>query len=119
MSEEHEEIERTSEDLGISLDGLENSFRNGSLEVLRNNMWEMMENTDSWDIKSLEDARKYAEEYDRDIGSIIKGFESGDSLPAPIVLIKPDGVPYLVAGNTRLMVAKGLGVVPQVFVIEL
>ena len=119
MSEEHEDMERTSEDLEIDLHEIEDGYQHGSLVELTDNIWEKLENTDSWGIESLEDAKRYAEEYDKDIESIIEGFESGKSLPAPIVLIKPDGVPYLIAGNTRLMVAKALKITPRVVVVDL
>ena len=118
MSEEHEEMERTSEDLGIDLHEIEDEYQKGSLVELTDNIWGKMENTDSWGIESLEDARRYAEDYGKDIERIVEGFESGEELPAPIVLIKPDGVPYLVAGNTRLMVARALGVTPKVVMVR-
>lgn len=117
LSEEHEEIERTSEELGIDLQEIKDGYKNGSLKELNNDMWQKMENTDSWDIKDLEDARRYAEEYGKDIENIIDGFKGGKRLPAPIVLIKDDG-PYLIAGNTRLMVAKALKVVPKVVIVR-
>ena len=118
LSEEHEEMERTSEELGIDLQEIIDGYKNGSLEELNNDMWQMMENTDSWDIKDLEDARRYAEEYGKDIENIIDGFKKGKELPAPIVLIKDDGAPYLIAGNTRLMVARALKVVPKVVIVR-
>ena len=118
LSEEHEEMERTSEELGIDLQEIIDGYKNGSLEKLNNDIWQMMENTDSWDIKDLEEARRYAEEYGKDIENIIDGFKKGKELPAPIVLIKDDGAPYLIAGNTRLMVAKALKVVPKVVIVR-
>ena len=119
LSEEHEEMERTSKELGIDLQEIVDGYKNGSLEELNNDMWQMMENTDSWDIKDLEAARRYAEEYGKDIENIIDGFKKGKELPAPIVLIKDDKVPYLIAGNTRLMVAKALKVVPKVVIVRI
>jgi len=114
MSEEHEEMERTSEDLKVDLSLIEDGYEKATLEDLTDDMWRGMENTDSWDIGSLDDAKNYALEYGKDIESIIDGFKSGESLPAPIVLIKPDGGSYLIAGNTRLMVARAFGIVPKV-----
>ena len=114
MSEEHEEMERTSEDLEVDLSLIEDGYEKATLEDLTDDMWRGMENTDSWDIGSLDDAKNYALEYGKDIESIIDGFKSGESLPAPIVLIKPDGGYYLIAGNTRLMVARAFGIVPKV-----
>ena len=119
ISEEYEEMERTSEDLGIDFHEIENGYENGSLVDLTDDIWEKMENTDSWNIRDLQHAKEYAEEYDKDIESIIEGFESGNRLPAPIVLIKSDGVPYLIAGNTRLMVARALKVIPKVVMVRI
>ena len=118
LSTEPEETERISEEFGIDLHEIENAYQHGSLVELTDDIWKKMDNTDSWEIEGLEQAKIHAKEYGRDIERIIEGFKSGEDLPAPIVLIKPDGVPYLVAGNTRLMVARALGVTPKVVMVR-
>ena len=120
--EEQEEFERSIEDLNISdvsLEDLEDKFESGSLVSLSDDIWRQMENTDSWDIKSIEDAEHYAEMYERDLGGLLKALRDKQPLPAPIVLMKPDGVPYLVAGNTRLMASRALNITPKVWMVNL
>lgn len=79
-------------------------------------VWNKLENTDSNEIEFGDDktVMNLAREYGRDIKSIINGMYSGARIPAPIILITDSGY-YLVAGNTRLMAAKMLGVTPKIW----
>jgi hypothetical protein len=53
----------------------------------------------------------------RDIERIIKGFESNDKMPMPIILSgKKDD--FILAGETRLNVAYTMGLLPQVLVVD-
>ena len=56
---------------------------------------------------TLEQVVEYLESKPRDWQSIVRAFQSvGGALPAPIVFDRPQGTPYLVAGNSRLMISK-------------
>lgn len=48
---------------------------------------------------------KLSEKYKRDWGSLVNAYVEGSPVPPPIVLKDEDGNMYLLAGNTRLMVA--------------
>jgi hypothetical protein len=72
-----------------------------------------MQNTDSNNpnisMEKIETLKKDGKDVDR----IITRIKEGETLPAPMVLIY-NGIPYCVAGNTRLSISKVLGVRPKV-----
>ena len=87
--------------------------------------WESLENTESFhDVKPnhIEDAEKITEEYNQDLSpenkrnfkKILDGFIQGKEIEAPIILKNKEGKLHLVSGNTRLMIARALGVRPKV-----
>jgi len=116
INEEIGEVERTADDLGVDKKKLVSAAKRGELETLDDKTWSRMENTDSYDTDTIEKAAKLAEEYDRDIRSVVKGM--GGKLPAPIVLIRKGKAPYLIGGNTRLMTSRAFGVKPKVLMVR-
>jgi hypothetical protein len=117
LSFEAGEIKRTGNSLGIPARKLQAAAKNAKLAALSDSDWSELENTDSNDTTSVAKAVAKAKEYNRDITSVIKGL--GGELPAPIVLKRKGEAPYLIAGNTRLMVSKAFGIKPKVLVIDL
>ena len=107
---ETEEIERTAEDLGLPFDVVYNSFVNGKEVTLNDDMWSRLENTDSYDINSEEEAIELARHYGKDIQSIL----AAEKTPPALILQYSPNKYYLVGGNTRLMVARAKGINPQV-----
>ena len=107
---ENEEIERTAEDLGLPYDVVYNSFVNGDEVTLTDEMWSRLENTDSYDINSEEEAIELARYYGKDIQSIL----GAEKTPPALILQYSPNKYYLVGGNTRLMVARAKGINPQV-----
>jgi hypothetical protein len=107
---ETEEIERTAEDLGLPFDIVYNSFVNGDEVTLNDDMWSRLENTDSYDINSEEEAIELAQHYGKDYQSIM----SAESLPPALILQYSPNKYYLIGGNTRLMFARAKGENPQV-----
>lgn len=91
-----------------------NRFEDGKLIDLDEEIWAKLENTDSYLIDSMEQAREFASIYKKDIENILKA----DKLPAPII-VKIEDKYELVSGNTRLMVARALKIKPKVWVIDL
>lgn len=94
------------------------------LVAMREEMWNALENTDSHDIKvgDWSAVENHAVEGNpkspRDWQKLKSKIEGGESLDAPIVCEK-GGKLHLVSGNTRLMVAKALGMVPQVLLVKM
>jgi hypothetical protein len=107
---ENEEIERTADELGLPYDVVYNSLVNGDEVTLTDKMWSRLENTDSYDIDSEEEAIKLAQYYGKDYQSILSAEKTP---PALILQYSPDKY-YLIGGNTRLMFARAKGINPQV-----
>jgi hypothetical protein len=119
LEEEDEEISRTADEQGLDHGELKKAFQSSQPQPLDDDTWAKMENTDSWGIRNMNHAKDVAKKYDRDIDSITKGFSSGLQMPSPLVVIKKDGTPYLVGGNTRLMAARAMGIRPHVMIADL
>ncbi len=115
LEEEREAFERTARKLNLNAEELIQSAANGGLIEIHQDMRSSLENTDSWNVESMEEVEFLAGTYDRDLTSIMKAIGEGKSLPAPIVFVQDTGAPYLIAGNTRMMAAKALGESPKVF----
>ena len=110
LQAENEEIERTADDLGLPYDTIYNSLASGKEVTLTDEIWSRLENTDSYDINSEEEAIELAQYYGKDYQSIM----SAESLPPAIILQYSPNKFYLIAGNTRLMFARVKGINPQV-----
>ena len=107
---ENEEIERTADDLGLPYDVVYNSLVNGDEVTLTDEIWSRLENTDSYDIDSEEEAIKLAQYYGKDYKSIL----SAEKTPPALILQYSPNKYYLIGGNTRLMFARAKGINPQV-----
>lgn len=122
FNDEFGEFQRTAEVFGIDESALLFLAEEGQLEVLSEEAWFALENTDSFDIE-IEDWKSVEEhstihEVRRDWESIKEAMESGHTLPAPIILRSKERY-YLVSGNTRLMVSRAIGIAPKVWVFEI
>lgn len=92
-------------------------FTPDRLRPLTDNVWRSLSNTDSYDVKDEAQAAKLAESYGKDWRSILKLLTSGSAVDAPIVLHR-DGEYDLVAGNTRLMFSRALGITPTILIVD-
>ncbi len=120
IQKEMDELERTADTLGIDLNSLIRTTQQSKLVPLDEMTWRSMKNTDSYGIKKgdMRTVNSLGGGYGRDVGSILDAFQQGGTLPAPIVLVQ-NNEPYLVAGNTRLMVARAMGVQPMILKVVL
>lgn len=119
IATEQGEFERVSKEFGIDTSVLEYLAQNGELVELREDIWQILENTDSSDI-SPGDFEKVAElsaQVNRDWEAIHKGLLSAKEIEAPIIM-KHEGRYHLVSGNTRLMVVRAMGLTPTVLLFE-
>jgi hypothetical protein len=93
------------------------------LTELSEDMWSQLENTDSYGIPpqdwSLVEEHAVAghSSNSRDWQLLKARYEQGATIEAPMVL-KANGILHLVSGNTRLMVARALGITPKVLLVE-
>ncbi len=120
IQKEMDELERTADTLGIDLNSLIRTTQQSKLVPLDEMTWRSMKNTDSYGIKKgdMRTVNSLGGGYGKDVGSILDAFQQGGTLPAPIVLVR-NNEPYLVAGNTRLMVARAMGVQPMILKVVL
>lgn len=119
LAKEEGELEKASEELGLSLKRLVEAFHLGELRPLSDGDWKRMNNTESWGTTSMEKVKEKSEYYERDFQSLTKAFKQNNSIEAPIVLKRQDATLYLVAGDTRLMCMRAMGIKPSVYVISL
>lgn len=107
-----------------NLRGIQSLYSKSSLVPMNDTMWKNLDNTDSWSTTTLEKIQSAIRRNSkngsgiRSIENILKEFISG-SVRAPIVMQYNNGQDNtLIAGNTRLMVARMLGIKPQVILIK-
>ncbi len=105
------------------------------LEILNNSPvielsdtdWEQLENTDSFHnvgLGQIEEARKICEGYNKELEeenkrnfeALLEGFQQGNKMQCPIILKNSEGKMHLMSGNTRLMIARALGIRPKVII---
>lgn len=114
LEDEAAELDRVSRDDSLDVEELRDAFKRAELRTLSDADWQRLENTDSYDVSSLDEVRQIAETYGRDVETILQGLGDGTPMPAPAVLERPDGSLTLVGGNTRLMAARALKLSPKV-----
>lgn len=118
------EIERTADHFNIDREDFRKKFLKefeGAVpEYLPSDEWNTLENSDSNDITlgDWESVKYHANHIGRDWESIRNKMQNGDEIEAPIILNLNNQL-YLIAGNTRLMVAKALGIMPKVIKIKM
>ena len=118
MVKEAGEIARTAKFFGIDKYELLEACENGKLIELSHQDWEQLQNADSQDTTwTLEEVRTHLEGK-RDVEVIEKGFNDRAVMPAPIVLFRKDQPPYLIAGNSRLLVSRVMNVQPKVWAVK-
>ena len=91
----------------------------GELVLLSDGVWDNLENTDSRDIHAgdWETVAHNSVVLKRNYNDLKNKLQTGKEIDAPIIM-KYRGMYHLVSGNTRLMVARALGISPSVLVFE-
>ncbi len=112
---ESDGFNHTAESFGMSPAKMMDAARQGQLVELPFSIWGQIENSDSFDAGSLSAVDARAKGQGRDTASLKQAYSTGARMPAPIVWWREDGSYYLIAGNTRLMLAKAFGLRPKVF----
>lgn len=113
---------------------LENLFNKASPESLSDTIWRDLKNTGSWNVRTFEDLFRNLQRdgVKRDVTNIVKQFFNGNrdgpisrpsgKVECPIILYAP-GNPRswqyrLLGGNTRLTMARVLGIKPSVIILR-
>jgi cytidyltransferase-like protein len=114
VAREESEIERTAEVFNIPLEDLKYAFTAGSMVILSDDIWSKLENSDSYNVTSLDDVIKLAKQYGKNWKPTLTAIKDGTVMDPPMILNYDKTRYYLVGGNTRLMFYKALGVTPKV-----
>jgi hypothetical protein len=114
VAREESEVERTAQVFNIPLEDLKYAFIAGGMIILSDDIWSKLENTDSYNITSIEDAVKLANQYGKKWKSTLSAIKNSEVLDPPMILNYDKDRYYLVGGNTRLMFYKALGIEPKV-----
>ena len=115
VASEESEIERTAQDFNIPIPDVRYAFTAGSMVVLSDDIWSKLENSDSYEVNSLDDAIKLAKEYGKNWKPTLDAIKNDDAVVSPPMVLNYDKDKYyLVGGNTRLMFYKALGKIPKV-----
>ena len=127
VSVEAHEIERTAakfsdNDKTLTSENftyLKKLYSKATPTLLSNTDWSTMANTDSYSTTTVEQMQKALEDNNapRDIGRIFTQYASL-KVSCPIAIRLEDGTLELIAGNTRLMAAKVLGITPKIIILK-
>jgi hypothetical protein len=109
----------SDEDFNNFWNKIEYEYNNANVELLSDDEWSRMDNTDSWDIHTEDNLFivihcMWGRDKERIINYAIKPIKEGGVIETPIVAYADGEPPYLVAGNTRLSVCRMLGIRPMV-----
>ena len=115
---EKDELERTAKVFDYDVDRLIENFNDGEFTKLDEKDWKKLENTDSNKVDNIEDIQKLAVKYGKDFDNVRNQIIVDKKIEAPIVLYRKRKPPYLVGGNTRLMILKSMGIQPMIWAIE-
>jgi hypothetical protein len=123
INAEQGEFERTGKAYGLDhIELMRQAETMGRLMELSEEVWSRLGNTDSFDIgeSGWNTVRQHSDsqEVKRDWESLKNLLVRGDAVDAPIIM-KRRGEYHLVSGNTRLMVARALGMRPHVLLFEI
>jgi hypothetical protein len=105
-------IEKTSMIFNIPIPDIQYAFETGREVVLSDEMWKNLENSKSYNIKSLDDAIQYALKLGIDPKPYIDYIKQGKDIPLPLVLNYGQGKNYLVGGEVILSLYRALGSIP-------
>lgn len=127
---EESEIERIKGEFNLSEDQIEiikNQFEKNKIVNLK---YTEIDNSDYSSVENFDQVLELVKKYGKDIDRLLTQFEKGE-IEAPVILIKkgknPELIdanakkenPYLIGGNTRLMLLKALGMKPKVLEIKI
>lgn len=110
--DESGEFDRVAKDKGIDTGRLRRAFDRASVGPVDARDFSRLQNTDANAPKkpSVDDVHAMGRAYGgKDSQGVHKALSTGKSLPAPIVLHQPGKDPELVAGNTRMTMARAMG----------
>jgi len=110
----HDKIEKAATEFNVPISDMEIAFNGGHEVILTDEIWKKLKNSNSYKIKKLEDAIKFAQKEKINPQPYITSIKNEEQLPLPLVLNWGDGEYYLVGGDVELALYKALNVIPIV-----
>ena len=107
-------IEKAAGVFNIPIPDMEYAFNAGSEVVLSDDIWDKMQNTESYKMKTLDDAIAHALKLGINPKPYIDYIKKKKDLPLPLVLCYGQNNYYLVGGEVVLSLFKALGSIPTV-----
>ncbi len=107
-----DKIEKASEIFNLPIEDIQYAFEIGHEVVLTDSIWSKLENTKSYQVKSLKDAIKIAQSHKVNIQPYINAIKNKKQLPLPLVMSYGDGKYYLIGGEIELSLYKALNLQP-------
>lgn len=116
FSDELDEFKRVSKAKGMDLSLLRQKYQTSTTVKLTEQIWRILDNTESFKPMSETQMRTLMRTYKRDVDAVLSEFHKG-TVRCPIVM--RTGVPgkhdyHLVAGNTRLCIARFVKLQPTI-----
>jgi hypothetical protein len=119
IDRELDELPGHSARLGFSIPEFVEAYKTAEVITLSPEDWSHLKNTDSnWPEVTVADVEDYRG-HERDVSGIEKRMRFGEEVFAPVVLFQEVQRPYLIGGNTRLMLCRALDVPPKVVAVRL
>lgn len=119
IEKELDEFPGHSKRLGIPVEAIVEAWNRAELQELDDEDWSRLQNCDSrdqdWTVEEVEDYRGK----ERDVKGINARFQNGEPIHAPVVLFRANHNPFLMGGNTRLMLCRTYKVRPMVLALHI
>jgi|AntRauTorckE6833_2_1112554.scaffolds.fasta_scaffold73962_2 hypothetical protein len=102
------------------IDSLTNQYETADITDLDSKIWSVLQNTDSVVLEKDQwgELGEKMDSHGRDWKSIKDAYERDTSMEAPIIAKLPNGIFHLISGNTRLCVARVIGLIPKIVLLN-
>lgn len=107
-------INKAADYFNVPIDDLEYAFTAAQNVVLMDDVWAILENTNSYNIESIGQVILYAQQHNIDIKPYLEAIKNAEPLPPPLILRYEADKYYLVAGELILSLYRALDQNPEV-----
>ena len=107
-------IEKAAAVFNLPIDDMEYAFNGGTEVVLNDDIWDKLQNSNSYKMKTLDDAIRHSLKLGINPKIYIDHIKAGKDMPLPLVLCYGQDKYYLVGGEVVLSLYRALGSIPTV-----
>jgi len=111
---QRDKIEKAAAYFNLPIPDMEYAFNVGNPVVLGDNVWSILQNTNSYNIETLEQAIRYAHGKGIKVKPYIEAIKMGKEMPLPLVLCYGQDKYWLISGEIILSLYRALKVIPTV-----